>query len=65
MLSCMLAGISIAAFRLFHSYLTNFNQGANINSAYSSWKEILFEVPQGSIFVPLLFNIFYDLFIII
>ena len=33
-------------------------QRIKINSEYSSWEEILFGVTQGSIFGPLLFNIF-------
>ena len=40
-------------------------QRIKINSEYSSWEEILFGVTQGSIFGPLLFNIFLcDLFLI-
>ena len=56
-------GFSLNALRLIHSYLTNRRQGSKINESYSSWEEILFDVPQGSILGPLLFNIFMcDLF---
>ena len=51
-------GFDIPALRLFHNYLTNKNQRAKIDSAFSSWEEILFGVPQGSILGLLLFNIF-------
>ena len=38
-------------------------QRVKINNTYSSWSEIIFVVPQGSILDPLLFNIFLcDLF---
>ena len=59
-------GFSLTALKLVHSYLSNRKQRTKINSFYSSWLEIIFEVPQGSILGPLLFNVFLiDLFFII
>ena len=59
-------GFSIDSLRLVQNYLKNRKQRTGINSAYSSWEEILFGVLQGSILGPLLFNIFLcDLFFII
>ena len=56
---------NISALRFVHSYLKNHMQRTTINSEYNSWEEIMFEVPQGSILGPLLFNIFVcNLFLI-
>ena len=58
-------GFSIDSLRLVQDYLTNRKQRTRITSAYSSWVEILFRVPQGSTLGSLLFNIFLcDLFFI-
>ena len=58
-------GFSIAALRLIHSYLTNRMQRTKVNLSYSFGEKMLFDVPQGSILRPLLFNIFLcDLFFI-
>ena len=48
-------GFSIAALRLVQNYLSNRKQRTKINSDFSSWEEILFGVPQGSILGPLSF----------
>ena len=51
-------GFSLPALKLVHSYFSNRKQRAKINNAYSSWEEILFGVPQGSMLGPILFSIF-------
>ena len=58
-------GFSFSALRLIHSYLTYRKQRTKVSSSYSSWEEMLFGVPQGSILGPLLCNIFLcDIFFV-
>ena len=58
-------GFDYNSLKLIHSYLSNRYQRVKVNSNYSSWSEIIFGVPQGSILGPLFFNIYLcDLFMI-
>ena len=49
-------GFHIDALKLIHDYLSNRKQRVKVSDTYSSWKDIFYGVPQGSILGPLLFN---------
>ena len=53
-------GFSRQALALTCSYLSNGNQRIKINNVFSSWKDLILGVPQGSVLRPLLFNIYLN-----
>ena len=54
-------GFSLTALELVHNWVSNRKQQTKINLKYSSFLEIVFVVPRGSIIGPLIFNIFLTL----
>ena len=53
-------GFSTDALEVLLSYLQDRQQRAKINTAFSSWTQLLKGVPQGSVFGPMLFNIYIN-----
>ena len=53
-------GLDQNAVEFFRSYLSNRYQCCKINNTLGDWRKIIAGVPQGSILVPLLFNIFLN-----
>ena len=57
-------GLSLSALKLITDYLQNRKQRTKIGLTDSNWEDIISGVPEGSIFAPLLFDIFLrDLFL--
>ena len=60
------SGFNLPALKLIYSYLSHRKKPTKVNHEFSSWEELLFGLPEGSILGPILFNIFLrNLFLVI
>ena len=63
LLIAKLAGFDYESLILIESYVSNRKQRTKVNNTYSTFSDIIFGVPQGSILGPLLSNIYiFDMF---
>ena len=53
-------GFSIYSLLILSSYLSNRKETIKINNSFSSWTDLIQDVPQGSVLGPLLFNIYLN-----